>query len=606
MWKLCGIYTLAIVIPGLILCLIAIRAAKHEDAFLEKQLETTFSAELTQSVYGIELLLNQIRTELDSTVPQDGESGDALAMWDSSVALVDVPFLFKRTGSFLRPDGKRVSEKEREFLTFNTDFFMDRKMVEVYRSITEEYLDTILTASAKTQSMQKPERKEAARKLAESEFEIDKNVQNRVYSDLKKRGKLVPYRNVVSGNKSSVKVEAYSPQLSTYVSESMRFSQIVAVASSGLIPRIIDEQFMLIYWKKRADGYITGCSIDNDQLAQRITGALPQMLTPVRFLTVLEQSGRPVFSGSSFTPKDWSRPFIAREINRLLPRWEAAVYLVNPDEISSRARVATLSLVIVAAVLFMIILASGIVLLMSMYSEIRLARQKTTFVTNVSHELKTPLTSIRIFAELLKERRQPDPVKQERYLGIMLSEIERLTRLINNVLDFARMNKGTKKYNNKVCDCVELCRELVENQRVRLEHNRFVLETFYEQGPLVVNVDPEAIKQALLNVLSNAEKYSSSEKWIKVSVTSCRPYLTITIADRGIGIDQAQSELIFKEFYRVDDSLTARVQGTGLGLTITRQILDDHGGEIRYQRNEPSGSIFLITLPLYMESYRGE
>lgn len=606
MWKLCVIYTLAIVIPGLILCLIAIRAAKHEDAFLEKQLETTFSAELTQSVYSVELLLNQIRAELDTTVPRNGESGSALALWDSSTALVDVPFLFKRTGSFVWPDVKRVSEKERDFLTFNTDFFMDRKMVEVYRSITDEYLDTILTARAETLPVKKPDGKEAARQLAESEFEKDINVQNRVYSDLKKRGKLVPYRNVVSGNKSSVKVEAYSPRLSTYVTESMRFSQIVDVASSGLIPRIIDEQFMLIYWKKRADGYITGCSIDMGQLAQRITGALPQMLTPVRFLTVLEQNGRPVFSPGFFTPEDWSRPFTAREINRLLPRWEAAVYLVNPDEISSRARATTLSLVIVAAVLFMIILASGIVLLRSMYSEIRLARQKTTFVTNVSHELKTPLTSIRIFAELLKERRQPDPVKQERYLGIMLSEIERLTRLINNVLDFARMNKGTRRYSKKVCDCVELCRELIENQRVRLEHNRFVLETVYEQGSLMVNVDQEAIKQALLNVLSNAEKYSSTEKWIKVSVTSCRPYLTITIADRGIGVDQAQEELIFKEFYRVDDSLTARVQGTGLGLTITRQILDDHGGEIRYQRNEPSGSIFLITLPLYMESYRGE
>jgi signal transduction histidine kinase len=604
MWKLGGIYAIAIVIPGLILCLISIRAAKHEDAFLEKQLQITFSAELTQAVYSIELLLNEIRTELDTTVPENSSSS-TLTMWDSTVALVDVPFLFRRTGNFIWPDEKKVSVKEREFLTFNTDFLMDRKMVEVYRSITDEYLDTILTVQSGNQTMKKPVGRESARQYAESEFENDSNVQKRVYSDLKKKGKLVPYRNVVSGNKNSVKVEAYSPRLSTFVTESMHFSQIVATASSGLIPRIIDEKIMLIYWKKSVNGYIAGCSIDMERLAQRITAVLPQMLSSVRFLTVLDQNGISIFKESPFTPPQWNRPFAAREISRLLPRWETAVYIVNPDEISSRARLTSLSLVALVAILFFTILVSGIVLLRSMYSEIRLARQKTTFVTNVSHELKTPLTSIRIFAELLREKRQPDPSKQEKYLGIMLSEIERLTRLINNVLDFARMNKGTRNYTRKVCDCVELCKELIENQRVRLEHNRFVLETVYQDGPLMVNVDSEAIKQALLNVISNAEKYSSSDRWIQVSVSSHGTYLTIDIADRGIGIDQTQSEVIFREFYRVDDSLTAKVQGTGLGLTITRQILRDHGGEIKYRKNEPSGSVFVINLPLYMESQHG-
>jgi signal transduction histidine kinase len=602
MWKLAGIYTLAIVVPGLILSLISIRTARHEEAFLEKQFQTTFSAELTQSVYSIEQILNEIQKMLDTTAPAK-VSGEALAMWDSSVALVNVPFLFRRTGSFIWPDEKRVSGKEREFLTFNNDFFMDRKSVEVYRKITDEYMETILAAKGTDELPKKPLiSQELIKQKAASDFEKDENVQQKVYSDLKRRGKFVPYRNVISGNKSSSKVEAYAPQLSTYVTESMRFSQIVSTASSGLIPRLIDEEMMLIYWKKSGQGQIIGCSIDLKKLSEQIASKLPQMLTSARFLTVLDQNGKSIFSDSIFTAQQWNKPFTAREVSRLLPRWEAVIYLVDPAQISSRARLTSLSLVSIAAILFLTILVSGFVLLMSIYSEIRLARQKTTFVTNVSHELKTPLTSIRIFAELLKEKRQPDPLKQEKYLGIMISEIERLTRLINNVLDFAKINKGTRNYSKKICDCVELCKDLVENQRVRLEHNKFTLETGYSDTPLPVFVDPEAIKQALLNVISNAEKYSSGEKWIRITVTSAAKVVTIAIADRGIGIDQSQSELIFKEFYRVDNSLTAKVQGTGLGLTITRQILRDHNGDIHYRKNEPSGSTFVIALPLYTES----
>lgn len=338
-----------------------------------------------------------------------------------------------------------------------------------------------------------------------------------------------------------------------------------------------------------------------ERLAERINALLPQVLTKTRFLTVLDQNGKAILQSGTFTPQQWNKPFVAREISRLLPRWEAVIYLVNPQEITSRARLTSLSILFLVIALFCIIVVSGLLLLRSVSSEIRLAKQKTTFVTNVSHELKTPLTSIRIFAELLKERRQPDPSKQEKYLSIMLSEIERLTRLINNVLDFARMNKGTRTYSKIACDCTELCRELIQNQRVRLEHNGFKIETDYYEKPLLTKVDQEAIKQAILNVISNAEKYSSVEKWIRIAVTKNGFNANIAISDHGIGIDQSQSELIFKEFYRIDESLTAKVQGTGLGLTITRQILRDHDGDITYSKNEPAGSVFVLTMPVIQE-----
>jgi signal transduction histidine kinase len=601
MLQLVSIFTAAIVVPGFILCLISVRTALHEEAFIEKQLNETFQAELTQSVFGIQQLLDKILLELDTTISVNATSS-TIVQRDSGRSLVDVPFVFDRRGHFLLPEGKMASGREREFLLFTSDFFMDRKSVEVYRSISDEYMDTILSFKKYDNASNKSlYGKEVSRQLAASEFDQDSNVQQRVYSDLRKKGKLVPYRNIVSGSKNSAKVEAYSPKLSTYITESMRFSQIVATSSSGLIPRIIDEQMMLIYWKKNQRELITGCSINMDHLAERINAVLPQVLTKTRFLTVLNQNGKPIIQSGTFVPSEWKKPFVAREISRLLPRWEVVIYLANPQIITSRARQISLSILLLVVTLFTVIVVSGFVLLRSVNSEIRLAKQKTTFVTNVSHELKTPLTSIRLFAELLKERRQPDPAKQEKYLSIMLSEIERLTRLINNVLDFARMNKGTRTYSKKVCDCSELCRELIENQRVRLEHNGFKIETEYAEKPLLTNIDPEAIKQAILNVISNAEKYSPQEKWIRIAVTANGSNMNIAISDHGIGIDQSQSELIFKEFYRIDDSLTAKVQGTGLGLTITRQILRDHDGDIMYRKNEPAGSIFTLTMPIVQE-----
>ena len=147
-----------------------------------------------------------------------------------------------------------------------------------------------------------------------------------------------------------------------------------------------------------------------------------------------------------------------------------------------------------------------------------LARQKTTFVANVSHELKTPLTSIRMFAEMLKERRQPDPQKQEKYLDLMVSETERLTRLINNVLDFARMEKGERKYEKKRLDLALLCEGLVDDQRVRLEPDGFEVSLRNDLGEAFVEGDEEALKQALLNLLSNAEKYGGEAKRIDIEI----------------------------------------------------------------------------------------
>jgi len=325
--------------------------------------------------------------------------------------------------------------------------------------------------------------------------------------------------------------------------------------------------------------------------------------TAVRILTLVDEQGRPLAAPEETEARDYRRPFVARELSALLPLWEAAAYLTDPLLVSSRAGRITKILWVLISLLFVSILIGGTVVLRTVRAEVVLSRQKTTFVANVSHELKTPLTSIRMFAEMLLEGRQRSENKKQEYLSLMVSESERLTRLINNVLDFSRMEQGGKHYSMERLDLVVLCTELLESQRPRYEQSGFQLELRTRcskdnvSGQVWVQADPESLKQSVLNLLSNAEKYSGKRKVIEVEIHQVESWACVDVMDRGKGVPPSQAKRIFEEFYRGDDSLTAKVRGSGLGLSITRRILGDHGGDVLYLPREGGGSIFRIQLP---------
>lgn len=388
---------------------------------------------------------------------------------------------------------------------------------------------------------------------------------------------------------------------SIFVSEPLRLSEIVVRGPRGILPLTVDGRMRLLYWQRATAGRVVGCLVAADQLRDRIIGLLPSIYSASRILMVLDEKGEPLVVPQGQESRDWRKPFVAQEISEALPGWEAAAYLTDPGAISSRARVAASVMWLLIFIMFISIVAGGMLVLRSASAELKLAQQKTTFVANVSHELKTPLTSIRMFAEMLKEGRQPDEHKRQQYFSIMTAETERLTRLINNVLDFARAGQGKKRYTMRQCDLASLAASIVESQRSRLENGGFSVGFTTESDPVPVSADEEAIKQALINLLSNAEKYSDQVKKIELEVSREGTKAVVSVSDRGVGIPPAEAERIFAEFYRVDDALTARVKGTGLGLTIARRIARDHGGDIVYSPRDGGGSTFKIVLPLLAE-----
>jgi signal transduction histidine kinase len=316
---------------------------------------------------------------------------------------------------------------------------------------------------------------------------------------------------------------------------------------------------------------------------------------------LLDDSARPVALSHPGFRTAWKRPFVATEIGETLPHWEVALYLLDPAKLTRSARTVKVTL---GAVIALLVLAIGIgswLIVADLNRELTLARQKTDFVSNVSHELKTPLTSIRMFSELLAEGRVNDPVKQRSYLSIITAETARLSRLINNVLDFARIERGEKKYHFQTCDLNNLLRDTAETYRPHLEANGFQFDYQLPESALIVNGDRDALAQVIVNLLSNAEKYCDSRKEISVHLeqqTNPLPHVELKVLDRGLGVPGGSEEKIFEQFYRAHDSLSSGIQGSGLGLTLARQIARAHGGEVVYEPREGGGSCFTLRLPL--------
>ena len=244
------------------------------------------------------------------------------------------------------------------------------------------------------------------------------------------------------------------------------------------------------------------------------------------------------------------------------------------------------------------LLAGGIFLTYRNVSkEMALARLKSDFVSNVSHELRTPLALIRLYAETLELGRLTGPSKHQEYYSIIRKESERLTALINNILDFSRIEAGRKEYDFRETDMCELVRNTLESYRYQIEQNGFTFEEKIAEVP-PLNVDREAMARSLVNLVNNALKYSQDRKHIRVNLYREDGTVKLEVVDQGIGIPANEQHRIFEKFYRVGDPLVHNTKGSGLGLSLVQHIARAHGGDVVVESTPGAGSKFTITLPL--------
>ncbi len=227
-----------------------------------------------------------------------------------------------------------------------------------------------------------------------------------------------------------------------------------------------------------------------------------------------------------------------------------------------------------------------------------LDRLKDDFISTVTHELRTPLTSIRAFSEILHDHPDIDDAERHRFLGLIIKESERLTRLINQVLDLAKLESGLAEWHPSELDMNEIVSDAVGATSQLFKSRGIVLEARFNSRAPKVNADRDRLMQVMMNLLSNAVKFCPEGTGrVEVRVDQAGGLVRVDVMDNGIGIDRAHQGIIFEKFRQVGDTLTEKPAGTGLGLAICRQIIDHFGGRLGVESDPGRGSVFTFTLP---------
>jgi signal transduction histidine kinase len=314
-------------------------------------------------------------------------------------------------------------------------------------------------------------------------------------------------------------------------------------------------------------------------------------LAPV--ISVLDENDREIYSNGS----GLIRHEIRLPLSPVLRHWKVGIGYRNTT-IEELARSQFRQNLLLIGVAIALLLAGLILATRATTREMRLVEAKTTFVSNVSHELKTPLSLIRLFAETLELGRVRSSEEAHEYYRIINRESRRLTRLINNILDFSRIEAGRRQYQFAETDVAQVVTESLQIYEYQMTNAGFEVQANIQHDLPPALIDREALAQAVLNLLDNAVRYSDRAKRIEVSVCMRGGDIAIEVADHGIGIPRAEHQRIFEKFHRVSTGLVHETKGSGLGLAIVKHIVEAHRGRVTVESAPGKGSRFSILLPV--------
>ena len=310
---------------------------------------------------------------------------------------------------------------------------------------------------------------------------------------------------------------------------------------------------------------------------------------------LLDPQNRPIYARE---PIHAAQRVATARVGDALPGWQVALY--QPLGAAPHQAVRRQIMLFSGAfgILLVVIVAGSVTTYRLVRRESEVARLKEDFVANVSHDLKTPLSVIRMFGETLEMGRVTDPATREEYYRVITRESERLSRLIDNVLDFSRIESGRRTYERVSSPVEPLVRESLEPFAYPLTKGGFRVDVDVAGDLPDVAVDPAAVGQALGNLIDNAIKYSGERRTLRVRAARIGDDLALSVEDEGIGIPPAEHARIFEKFYRVGRSETQGRRGSGVGLALVRHVAEAHGGRVTVESRPGHGSRFTILLPV--------
>ncbi|MGA9294958.1 MAG: HAMP domain-containing sensor histidine kinase [Ignavibacteriaceae bacterium] len=281
----------------------------------------------------------------------------------------------------------------------------------------------------------------------------------------------------------------------------------------------------------------------------------------------------------------------------LIPNYQIGI-LLKGQTIEGLAKSRSTTNLILILILIITLIVGVYIVFKNIRKEMELARIKSDFVSNVSHELRTPLALISMFAETLEMGRASTEEKKKEYYTIISKEAARLSRIVNKILSFSRIEAGKKEYHFSRIDLNFLVEDVFNSYQFHLKNNGFQFSFLPANAVPEIEADGEAISEAIINLIDNAIKYSSDKKEISIITGIEQGFAYIEIDDKGIGISEENQKKIFEKFYRVSDGLIHNTKGTGLGLTLVKHIVDAHHGKIKVKSKLNEGSSFVLSFPI--------
>ncbi|WP_027857765.1 sensor histidine kinase [Marinobacterium jannaschii] len=361
---------------------------------------------------------------------------------------------------------------------------------------------------------------------------------------------------------------------------------------SGWLAWYADMGLQHIFWWQDPDGYTLGFALDASRLKSDLINRLPasQPDEASRYeIRLINSNAETLYAFGSYR-ESGDQALRSLPLSHPLGSWRLEYHA--PDSTGGAINWFTLTatLLLLTAGLS----ALGWWLYREQRRELELAQQRVNFVNQVSHELKTPLTNVRMYAEMLEQRLDNGDSRTRRYLAVINNESRRLSRLIENVLSFSRKRHNGHQLSYRtgvIDDCVQ---QVIDTFSPVLAQRGLRVE-FSAAAGAPVQFDPEALEQILNNLLSNCEKYAADSELIEISSGQQGSHTSIRVADRGPGIAESETRAVFEPFYRVSNALTDGVTGTGIGLGLARDIARAHGGDLTLERWK-QGCCFLLTL----------
>lgn len=330
-----------------------------------------------------------------------------------------------------------------------------------------------------------------------------------------------------------------------------------------------------------------------EEMLSRIEPKLDKVFIDGVNIKLVDGSGN-VLSGSAAVD---ARPFVTADMGTFFPGWKLELYFENGGIFNAAAGRQTTVYIWTGVLVILLILVSGAVAAQAIGRQIKLNRLKNNFVATITHELKTPLASMRVLVDTLLEGNYKEEKTADEYLCMICRENERLSRLIDNFLCFSRMERNKQAFDMAKISPVEVANAAVGSIESKFQDGNVDFSVKISRPVGMIYADKDAMVTVLINLLDNAYKYTDENKRITLKVFEAEDSVCFVVEDNGVGIPKRLHRKIFSRFYQVDRSLARRADGTGLGLSIVKFIVDIHKGRIDVKSEPGRGSTFTVSLP---------